>query len=81
MREGSSVPRPESSELAALDDALAAIDQQREAVAVIAARSRGRMRRADIQELETILAACDRISEYIHQERLIVSRQYQKRDA
>lgn len=70
--------RPESSELAALDDALAAIDQQREAVAVIAARNRGKMRRADWIELETILAACDRISDYIHQERLIVSRQYQK---
>lgn len=73
--------RPESSELAALDDALAAIDQQREAVAVIAARNRGRLRKSDITELEAILAACDRISTYIHQERLIVSRQYQKRDA
>lgn len=73
--------RPESEEIATLENALAALDQQREAVALIAARNRGRLRRTDLAELAVILAACDRIAAYIHHERLTVSRQYQKKES
>ncbi len=75
------MPTNESRELSALDDALAAIDQQREAVAIIAARNRGRLRPADIEELREILAACDRIQAYVLDARTVASKTYQSRVA
>lgn len=54
--------RPENAELAAFDDIAAFLDQQREAVAIIAARQRGTLTREDYNELRTILRANEQIA-------------------
>lgn len=56
--------RPENATIGALDDVLAALSAIRESVAILATRGRGRLNRDDLNELERILDAAERIQLY-----------------
>jgi hypothetical protein len=71
------VPRPESQELASIDDIAAALSEARSAVRVLALRRRMDLTAEDRQELRRILAACDRIHAYHLALRHTLSASYQ----
>lgn len=56
--------RPENQTLGTIDDVLAALSSIRASVAILATRGRGKLNRDDLDELERILAAAERIQAY-----------------
>ena len=69
----------ESQTIAAIDDISAALSAQRESVLILAMRWRGRFGIEDIEELQRILDACDRVQEYHLTIRAAESRAYREK--
>jgi hypothetical protein len=70
--------RHESADIAALDDIAAALDRQREAIAIVAARQRSSLSREDYNELREVLEAAEVIRERVADLRQKASKQYQQ---
>lgn len=70
--------RPEHQGLAAIDDIAAEVSQIRQSVGVLATRWRGRFRREDLNELNSILDMCDAIQASHRDARAWMSAQFQK---
>ena len=67
-----------SQTLGTIDDVLAALSAIRGSVHILAKRGRGKLGRADLDELERILAAAERIQRYNLTIRASVSAAYQE---
>lgn len=56
--------RPENTEIAAIENAAAALSDIRESIAILASRGRSKLNRDDLAELARIKAAIERIKGY-----------------
>ena len=70
--------RPESAELAMIDDISAACSAIRESLRFVAIRNRNGMTKADADEYRRIIAATRRIQDYHAELRARLSAEYQK---
>jgi hypothetical protein len=72
------VARHENPTIGAIDDISAALSAIRESVVILATRGRGKLNGDDLDELERILAAAERIQEYHLALRAPISAAYQE---